>query len=250
MGSREEDGVIVGRVEIDTSAPFRSVKEAVMLFGERMLAGEVYANRLDEVSSASSLSLSLYVSYLNILIQLRTLKLQWQQSIAEIKELISTNEFWMLIERSRMGSIVAELEETRQTLEKANEERQEMLNRLSSLGEELEKTKMEIKRLKAGESEKRVRDIEIEDVKFVENAGEVEVAASLLGNHHQVVELQKKRYVTFADPPSLAPVLVNAEEQMLERQVSVDKESTPVTKKTTKKKPLLPLIAALFAKKK
>lgn len=149
-----------------------------------------------------------------------------------------------------MGSIVAELEETRQNLEKANEERQEMLNRLSSLGEELEKTKMEIKQLKAWESEKRVRDIDIEDVKFIENAGEVEVAASLLGNHHQVVELQKKRYVTFADPPSLARVLVNAEEQMLERQVSVDKESTPVTKKTTKKKPLLPLIAALFAKKK
>ncbi|CAD5164221.1 unnamed protein product [Musa acuminata subsp. malaccensis] len=211
MGSGEEYGVTVGRVEIDTSPPFRSVKEAVMLFGERMLAGEVYASRLDEIRAPAN-----------------------------------SNE----IERSRMGSIVAELEETRQNLEKANEERQEMLNRLSSLGEELEKTKMEIKRLKAGESEKRVRDIEIEDVKFVENAGEVEVAASLLGNHHQVVELQKKRYVTFADPPSLAPVLVNAEEQMLERQVSVDKESTRVTKKTTKKKPLLPLIAALFAKKK
>ncbi|CAL9109336.1 hypothetical protein MUK42_18224 [Musa troglodytarum] len=211
MGSREEDGVIVGRVEIDTSAPFRSVKEAVMLFGERMLAGEVYASRRDEIRAAAS-----------------------------------SNE----IERSRMGSIVAELEETRQNLEEANEERQEMLHRLSSLREELEKTKMEIKQLKAGESEKRVREIEIEDVKFVENSGEVEVAPSLLGNHHQVVELQKKRYVTFADPPSRARVLVNAEEQMLERHVSVDKESTPVKKKTTKKKPLLPLIAALFAKKK
>ncbi|KAI3808406.1 hypothetical protein L1987_24357 [Smallanthus sonchifolius] len=47
----EEGLVEKGRVEIDTRQPFKSVKEAVLLFGEKVLVGEVYAHKLKEMGS-------------------------------------------------------------------------------------------------------------------------------------------------------------------------------------------------------
>lgn len=146
-------------------------------------------------------------------------------------------------ERSNLSSVIAELEETRQHLEKANEERWKMTDRLASLREELKETKAELQHLKSWDRQerRRVKDIEIEDVKFVEEPVQA-AAASARAN-----EFQKKRYVTFANPPSLTRVL-DAEERVLERHFSVDRSTHPQKKK--KKKPLAPLIAALFTKKK
>ncbi|KAK1262008.1 WEB family protein [Acorus gramineus] len=196
-----------GRAEIDTRAPFRSVREAVLLFGERVLAGEVYANKLN------------------------------QMRIAENK-----------IEQgpSKLVAMMVELEATKQNLERAREEGLVMANCVASLQEELEKTTRELQRIKAKEIEKHVVDSEIKDVKFVENLKNVEIKKTMPTEVTDGgVEIQKRRYVKFANPPSLAQVMTS-EDRVLDRQMSVDS----AMKKNKKKKPLIPLIGLVFSKKK
>ncbi|KAJ9172679.1 hypothetical protein P3X46_015892 [Hevea brasiliensis] len=200
MDREEGKLVVMGRAEIDTRPPFQSVKEAVMLFGEKVLVGEIYANKLKEMRANESGH-----------------------------------------SKSRMGALAAELEEKKLSLQKAREETELMVNCIRSLGEELEQTKRELQWLKAREMLKKqpviIDDSEIEDLKFIENATKVEMKNQI----DDEAEFGKKRYVKFASPPSLTKVIVTKEE-MLKRP--------PSTKKTMKKRSLVPILGWLFSRNK
>ncbi|KAI3767883.1 hypothetical protein L2E82_18312 [Cichorium intybus] len=206
-----EEGLVVrGRVEIDMRRPFKSVKEAVMLFGEKVLAGEVYAG----------------------------------QKIKQAESVEGENNHQY---RTKVGAIAAELEETKQTLEKAKEEDTCMAYYLASLKQELEETKSELKQLKSRKEPYHPKqlspvDKEIEEIKFIEG---VEV------NHPEIEEssdeddylgFEQKRSVKFASPPSLTKVMVDAPQKQ---------ETSPSSlKKKAKKKTLIPSLSGIFSRKK
>ncbi|PIA28317.1 hypothetical protein AQUCO_07200163v1 [Aquilegia coerulea] len=194
---------MTNRAEIDTRAPFQSVKEAVSLFGERVLAGEVYANKLKQMKSAAN---------------------------------VNGNG----TSRS-LGNVTAELEETKENLEKARKDSMLMANCLSTLKEELEHTKKELQQLKARDAEKERIYSDMEDLKFIEQSTKVEVKPPVINKEE--TKYEDKKYVKFANPPLLAQVMSpEYSEEVLERH--------PTLMKKKKKTPLIPLIGGIFSKKK
>ncbi|CAN4078752.1 unnamed protein product [Withania somnifera] len=216
-----EGGVVVrGRVEIDMRQPFRSVKEAIMLFGEKVLAGEIHAKQLQEVQTKASTG--------------------------------GENQ-------SKFGATRVELEETKQSLQKAKEEGDLMAYCLQSLKDELEQTRREIQKLKSTTDvvpEQKVPLVDSDDdetheeLKFIEQpSSKVEVKTQTgEDDDDDEIKFENKRSVKFANPPLLTKVIAVNKEDYVKKEGG---EQSPSQLKTKlKRKSLIPLIGALFSKKK
>ncbi|GJN38359.1 hypothetical protein PR202_gb27394 [Eleusine coracana subsp. coracana] len=252
-GSQQQKVVVTGRAEIDTRAPFRSVREAVALFGEKVLAGELYAGRRLTVNENHASA-------------------TWPNHHTTMAA-VPTAE--VVVSVQHHAPVTAELAEAKQELEKEREEKQKMAGCIQTLQDELSHAMRELKRLKAREDEEdaakiidlhQVDDDVVVDLKFVEE----EKQQPHYNNNNSIAaggEVQKKRYVTFADPPTADVVMelhrapssqphYYHREPRFQRQMSAGHEPVAAReeeegrKKKKKKKPLIPLVGALFMRRK
>ncbi|EEC76664.1 hypothetical protein OsI_14631 [Oryza sativa Indica Group] len=284
------DGVtVVGRAEIDTRAPFRSVKEAVVLFGEKVLAGELHAGAGRRLLATSD--------QLQQNRATTTPPARWP-TVSQVKQVAGAVAAAAGATRHAPAMATAELEEAKQELEKERSEKKKMAGCILSLQEELSNAMSELNKLKArdnedddggGEAAAKVIDLQVEDLKFVEidddkpqprrqSPSTTVTAAAAAAGSASPGEFQKRRYVTFADPPTVAsaayrapplPDVVGMEphhhrpaapplyrEVRFQRQMSAGHEAVKVAAaaeqeaRKKKKKPLIPLVGALFMRKK
>ncbi|KAL8524063.1 hypothetical protein ACS0TY_013871 [Phlomoides rotata] len=152
----------------------------------------------------------------------------------------------MHYERSNSES---ELEETKQSLQRAHEESIHMARCLSSLQQELHQTKRELQKLKSTRKFDSRRTLNREDMEDREITEQVKMEmTSTDGDQNVVVEFQKKKCVTFANPPLVAQVIMPPPLPPRPSEPVV-LQSHPSLKKK-KKKPLIPFnIGGIFSKK-
>lgn len=228
---------------IDNSRPFRSVKEAVAIFGERLLtlgSGGGGGREINSNYSPNNKTPAVYSSRYNT------------PSQSPLKEPL------LLLEKTTSSSSSANKSPP---FNNNDEERQPtvLMESLKKLEAELEETKMELKLLKERESETEVAlaSLNAELHKNMSKLAQAEAAAA----NSKATMLLTSNSRSNSSSTSLAQFLNSAEDRKIssnkkqeeeEKKKKVGMKMTMMMTKTTKvkKKPIIPLVGDLFSRKK
>lgn len=210
---------------VDTSSPFRSVKEAVAILSERLLLGEMYSPspKPYNVNVGDMFSPSPKPYSVNI-VPNTTRNLVFSDDDSPTRNLVFSDN--------------------------KREDESLVLDALKKLEAELEETKVELKMLKERESETEVAlaSLNAELHKNMSKLAKAEAAAAtnaLIANRNREVrEEERKRelMIKMEDSTTLAQILSLGEEGYFGGKVH--------EKKAMKKKPIIPLVGDLFSRKK
>ncbi|KAG9130616.1 hypothetical protein Leryth_011874 [Lithospermum erythrorhizon] len=205
---------------VDTSRPFRSVKEAVAIFGERFLAREIYSPKDFTFSKQETP----YYSPSPLV----THEIPPKYSTSPEKSSVDTDDSAVFDALKRLE---AELEETKMEVKMLRERESETEVALASLNAELHKNMSKLALAEANAAGKAVAMATMKSKKY----GEIE---------EMEVDEEKQRDL-LRTTSTLAQILSIGEENGLFAEAQKRKD-----KKIMKKKPIIPLVGDLFSRKK
>ncbi|XP_057977380.1 WEB family protein At1g75720 [Malania oleifera] len=233
--------------KVDTSRPFNSVKEAVAVFGERVLAGEIYS--LPRPYSTVATPNNQYLEAWKFSPSPPVLHAKPKDDVIVDIDIDDGGQYSL---RNTLRKLEAELEETKREVKLLKERESETEVALASLNAELHKNMSKLAKAEAaaaaaaaatarspGESSRNVNN---------NNNGDISLSED---------ERRRELYVRMEESPTLAQILsINSGEDqddgsyLLFEGSKKEKERKMLKKKKKKKKPIIPLVGDLFSRKK